>query len=186
MGDPGFVTVPVHKLLAQSYLEGRAKLVTERAMALAPPGDPEAGTSHFSIVDANGDVVSMTTTIEAVFGSRIMVRGFLLNNQLTDFDFMPGGANAVAAGKRPRSSMAPAVVFNKENIPILVVKGYMLGGVPELPKMYVDYCLQDCTWRDTKYETVTPQRLKEIVEKFIAANPKANKEEADWLRRQAE
>ena len=62
----------------------------------------------------------MTTTIEAAFGSRIMVRGFLLNNQLTDFDFMPGGANAVAPGKRPRSSMAPTLVFEKQ-APVLAV-----------------------------------------------------------------
>jgi len=89
-------------------------------MALAPPGDHEAGTSHFSIVDAQGNIVSMTTTIEAAFGSRIVVRGFLLNNQLTDFDFIPGGANAVAPGKRPRSSMAPTIVFQKDE-PNLVV-----------------------------------------------------------------
>ena len=111
LGDPGFVTVPVKALLAGSYLDKRAKLITERAMQMAAPGDSEAGTSHFSIVDARGDIVSMTTTIESAFGSRIMVRGFLLNNQLTDFDFMPGGANAVAPGKRPRSSMAPTIVF---------------------------------------------------------------------------
>ena len=118
LGDPGFVGVPVTKLLEANYLDGRAKLVTARAMPLAPPGDAEAGTSHFSIVDARGDIVSMTSTIEAAFGSRIMVRGFLLNNQLTDFDFVPGGANAVAPGKRPRSSMAPTVVFS--------------GGTPEI------------------------------------------------------
>ena len=112
LGDPAFVVVPVTGLLEARYLDGRAKLIGERAMALAPPGDAEAGTSHFSIVDARGDIVSMTTTIEAAFGSRIMVRGFLLNNQLTDFDFVPGGANAVAPGKRPRSSMAPTIVFS--------------------------------------------------------------------------
>jgi gamma-glutamyltranspeptidase/glutathione hydrolase len=111
LGDPAFVAVPIQRLVDRAYLEKRAKLVTDKAMPLAPPGDTEAGTSHFSIVDARGDIVSMTTTIEAAFGSRIMVRGFLLNNQLTDFDFAPGGANAVAAGKRPRSSMAPTVVF---------------------------------------------------------------------------
>ena len=111
LGDPDFVAVPLTALLAPTYLDRRARLVTERAMPLAPPGDLEAGTSHFSIVDGRGDVVSMTTTIEAVFGSRIMVRGFLLNNQLTDFDFMPGGPNSVAPGKRPRSSMAPTIVF---------------------------------------------------------------------------
>jgi gamma-glutamyltranspeptidase/glutathione hydrolase len=120
LGDPAFVAVPVNRLLSKSYLNNRANLITERAMPLAPPGDPEAGTSHFSIVDREGNIVSMTTTIEAAFGSRIMVRGFLLNNQLTDFDFMPGGANAVAPGKRPRSSMAPTIVFQKDQ-PSLVV-----------------------------------------------------------------
>jgi gamma-glutamyltranspeptidase/glutathione hydrolase len=120
LGDPGFVNVPVNRLLSSSYLGNRAKLISERAMALAPPGDAESGTSHFSIVDARGDIVSMTTTIESAFGSRIMVRGFLLNNQLTDFDFMPGGANAVAPGKRPRSSMAPAIVFRGDE-PALTV-----------------------------------------------------------------
>jgi gamma-glutamyltranspeptidase / glutathione hydrolase len=115
LGDPEFVAVPVKALLNPNYLEKRAKLIGERAMPLAPPGDTEAGTSHFSIVDAHGDVVSMTTTIESAFGSRIMVRGFLLNNQLTDFDFAPGGPNSVAAGKRPRSSMAPTLVLENEN-----------------------------------------------------------------------
>ena len=120
LGDPGFVKVPVQQLLNPGYLQTRAKLITERAMPLAPPGDTESGTSHFSIVDARGDIVSMTTTIEAAFGSRIMVRGFLLNNQLTDFDFAPGGANAVAAGKRPRSSMAPTIVFQGQQ-PVLAI-----------------------------------------------------------------
>jgi gamma-glutamyltranspeptidase/glutathione hydrolase len=116
----GDVQVPVQALLSDSYLEKRARLIGERAMALAPPGDTEGGTSHFSIVDARGDIVSMTTTIETTFGSRIFVRGFLLNNQLTDFDFEPGGANAVAPGKRPRSSMAPSIVFQKDK-PILAL-----------------------------------------------------------------
>jgi gamma-glutamyltranspeptidase / glutathione hydrolase len=120
LGDPDFVSVPVKALLAPSYLDRRARLVAERAMALAPPGDTEAGTSHFSIVDARGDVVSMTTTIEAAFGSRIMVRGFLLNNQLTDFDFVPGGPNSVGPRKRPRSSMAPTVVFEGERVHMAV------------------------------------------------------------------
>jgi gamma-glutamyltranspeptidase/glutathione hydrolase len=111
--DADFVPVPVARLLNGNYLEKRAKLITERAMQLAPPGDTEAsGTSHFSIVDAEGNVVSMTTTIEAAFGSRLMARGFHLNNELTDFDFTPGGANQVAPRKRPRSSMAPVIVFD--------------------------------------------------------------------------
>jgi gamma-glutamyltranspeptidase/glutathione hydrolase len=113
--DPDFVPVPVVRLLSGDYLERRAKLITERAMRLAPPGDTEAsGTSHLSIADADGNVVSMTTTIEASFGSRVMARGFHLNNELTDFDFVPGGANQVAPGKRPRSSMAPVIVFDAD------------------------------------------------------------------------
>jgi gamma-glutamyltranspeptidase/glutathione hydrolase len=121
LGDPDVIQIPVRGLLSSAYLEKRAKLITEKAMALAPPGDAEAGTSHFSIVDGRGDIVSMTTTIEAAFGSRIMVRGFLLNNQLTDFDFAPGGPNAVAPGKRPRSSMAPSIVFEKNTRPVLAI-----------------------------------------------------------------
>ena len=112
LGDPAFVSIPTKTLLDPGYLEKRAKLIGERSMRLAVPGDTEAaGTSHISIVDAEGNVASMTTTIEATFGSRIMVRGFLLNNELTDFDFTPGGPNQVAPGKRPRSSMAPTIVF---------------------------------------------------------------------------
>jgi gamma-glutamyltranspeptidase/glutathione hydrolase len=112
LGDPAFQNVPVGRLLDPKYLDARAKLIGERSMRTALPGDTEAaGTSHISIVDAQGNVASMTTTIEATFGSRIMVRGFLLNNELTDFDFVPGGANEIAPGKRPRSSMAPTIVF---------------------------------------------------------------------------
>jgi len=114
LGDPDFVTVPVERLLAPAYLSRRARLIGERAMREALPGDLEAGTSHFSIVERNGDAVAMTTTIEATFGSGIMADGFLLNNELTDFDFMPGGANEVQPGKRPRSSMAPTMVFGPQ------------------------------------------------------------------------
>ena len=114
-GDADFVPVPVARLLGKDYLDRRAKLITDRAMRLAPPGDTEAsGTSHLSIADAEGNVVSMTTTIEASFGSRVMARGFHLNNELTDFDFAPGGANEVAPRKRPRSSMAPVIVFDRD------------------------------------------------------------------------
>jgi gamma-glutamyltranspeptidase/glutathione hydrolase len=114
VGDPSFVEVPLAKLLDGGYLGARARLIGERSMRQALPGSTEGvGTSHMSIVDAYGNVVSMTTTIEATFGSRIMVRGFLLNNELTDFDFVPGGPNAVAPRKRPRSSMTPTIVFER-------------------------------------------------------------------------
>jgi gamma-glutamyltranspeptidase / glutathione hydrolase len=113
VGDPAFVAVPIDKLLNSGYLAQRAALIGERSLRHALPGGTEGtGTSHFSIVDAEGNALAMTSTIESTFGSRIMVRGFLLNNELTDFDFMPGSANQVAPGKRPRSSMAPALVFD--------------------------------------------------------------------------
>ena len=114
LGDPDVVMIPVARLLSAGYLSQRAALIGERATGRALPGDNENGTSHFSIVEENGDAVAMTTTIESGFGSRIMVRGFLLNNELTDFDFVPGGPNQVGPRKRPRSSMAPTMVFDAE------------------------------------------------------------------------
>ena len=133
-GDPAFVKVPVEGLLDPAYLTERAKLIGTTAFATPPaPGHPAGapatgldataepgGTTHFVIVDADGNVVSMTTTVESIFGDGRMVDGFFLNNQLTDFSFSPetaGGlpiANAVAAGKRPRSSMAPIVVLDRQ------------------------------------------------------------------------
>ena len=131
VADPGFVGVPVQGLLDPGYVAGRAALapgLTGAAEAGTPPGGvftgPDAtrepaGTSHFVIVDAEGDAVSMTTTVESVFGSGRMAAGFFLNNQLTDFSFAPtrpdGGpvANAVAAGKRPRSSMSPVIILDR-------------------------------------------------------------------------
>jgi gamma-glutamyltranspeptidase / glutathione hydrolase len=107
----------------------RAQLIGNHAGPAPPPGDiplprgrdataESAGTSHFVVVDADGDVVSMTTTVESIFGSGRTVGGFVLNNQLTDFSFVPseGGqlvANAVQGGKRPRSSMAPVIVLDR-------------------------------------------------------------------------
>jgi gamma-glutamyltranspeptidase/glutathione hydrolase len=128
VADPHFVPVPVERLLDPAYVRLRVQLIGDHAGAPPPPGDislprgrdataESAGTSHFVIVDADGDVVSMTTTIESIFGSGRIVAGFVLNNQLTDFSFVPseGGqpvANAVQGGKRPRSSMAPVIVLD--------------------------------------------------------------------------
>jgi len=122
VGDPAFVPVPVSGLLNPAYVQERAGLIGDRvgpaptagtppqAVAMGPDRTPEpGGTSHFVVVDAQGNVVSMTTTVESLFGTGRMVGGFFLNNQLTDFSFSPvdgGGkpvANAVAGGKRPRS-----------------------------------------------------------------------------------
>ena len=131
VGDPAFVGVPVQGLLDETYVEGRAALapgLTGAAPAGNPPGGvlagldathEPAGTSHFVVVDAAGNAVSMTTTVESLFGSGRMVAGFFLNNQLTDFSFEPlrsdgqPAANAVAAGKRPRSSMTPVIILDQ-------------------------------------------------------------------------
>ncbi|KQM21404.1 gamma-glutamyltransferase [Novosphingobium sp. Leaf2] len=131
VGDPAFVKVPVEGLLAPDYLAARAALIGETVGPVTfghPQGAPPAGidntrepggTSHFVIVDKKGNVVSMTTTVESIFGSGRMVDGFFLNNQLTDSSFSPTdpdgapAANAPGPGKRPRSSMAPAIVLNR-------------------------------------------------------------------------
>ncbi len=135
LADADFVDVPVAGLLSPTYIRERASLVgRERAMpsvtagsppqitawnyASAPPQDLMS-TSHFSIVDQWGNAVSMTTTVQSTFGSQLMVGGFLLNNQLTDFSFVPEidgrpVANRVEAGKRPLSSMAPSLVLDDE------------------------------------------------------------------------
>ena len=124
IGDDRFVEVPARQLVDRAYIASRAQLIArDKTMGRASPGMPPgakaafAEDSHISIVDAGGNAVSMTTTIESVFGNGTLVRGFLLNNELTDFSFQPveAGAelaNAVAAGKRPRSSMSPTVVFD--------------------------------------------------------------------------
>lgn len=134
VGDPAFVAVPVTGMLDRAYVAGRAKLIGERAGPAPAAGNPPGanadagadrtleptGTSHFVIGDAHGNVVSMTTTVESIFGSGRMVDGFFLNNQMTDFSFSPRdatgrpAANAVAAGKRPRSSMTPLVLLDEK------------------------------------------------------------------------
>lgn len=131
VADDRFVRVPLEGLLDGPYLRARAALITpDRALASVAAGTPPGavrqgsdttggttGTSHFVVVDNAGNVVSMTTTVESVFGSQRMAGGFFLNNQLTDFSFRPTDdegrpiANAVAPGKKPRSSMSPTIVF---------------------------------------------------------------------------
>jgi gamma-glutamyltranspeptidase/glutathione hydrolase len=129
VGDPHFVSVPVARLLDPAYVRLRVQLIGDHAGPPPPPGDiavprgrdattESAGTSHFVVVDTDGNVVSMTTTVESIFGSGRIVGGFVLNNQLTDFSFLPSDngrpvANAVQGGKRPRSSMAPVIVLDR-------------------------------------------------------------------------
>ncbi|WP_417515711.1 gamma-glutamyltransferase [Minwuia sp.] len=134
LADGDFVDVPVKALLEPAYLKARAEGIDPaRASGTAEPGVvrkkaqfapgadlAQPATTHFAIADADGNVVSMTSSVENAFGSRIFVRGFMLNNQLTDFSFAPADAdgdavaNRVAPGKRPRSSMSPTIVLNAD------------------------------------------------------------------------
>ena len=133
LADSDFVKVPVAGLIDPGYIAGRAAQIDpsrdmgtagagnppEKHAAFAPQRSPVLhGTSHMTIVDKNGQVIAMTTSVESVFGSKTMVKGFLLNNTLTDFSLQPvldglPVANAPAAGKRPLSAMSPTIVFDR-------------------------------------------------------------------------
>lgn len=139
IADPDFVKVPTSELLNEQYLKERALLIAERDSKNVPVGQPVANiarakndsfelpsTTHVSIVDKEGNAVSMTSSIEMAFGSSVMVNGYLLNNQLTDFSLSPEVdgtpvANRVEGGKRPRSSMSPVMVFNQDGTLKLLV-----------------------------------------------------------------
>ena len=142
LADADFVPVPLAGLTAPGYLAARAALVRpDRSLVHALPGTPPgaplaaladdaspelASTSHLSIVDAEGNAVAMTSSIEFAFGSQQMVRGFLLNNQLTDFSFLAEQqgkpvANRIEPGKRPRSAMAPTMVFDRDGVLVLAL-----------------------------------------------------------------
>jgi gamma-glutamyltranspeptidase/glutathione hydrolase len=145
VADTDFVPLPgnsMQPLLDKTYLAQRAALIGERSLGVAPAGTPPAvklargddaspelpSTSHISIVDRYGNALAMTTSVESAFGSRQMVRGFMLNNQLTDFSFESSDAlgpiaNRVQGGKRPRSSMSPTLVFEKGSKNLLLAIG---------------------------------------------------------------
>jgi gamma-glutamyltranspeptidase/glutathione hydrolase len=148
LGDPDFVAIPDGLLDARYLGERRALMDPLRAMAKPQAGVPpgasrqsfgrdatreRTGTSQISIIDDDGNALSVTTTIEGGFGSHIWAAGFLLNNELTDFSFVPVDAdgkpvaNAVAPGKRPRSSMAPTIVFDTAGR-VMAVLGSPGGG----------------------------------------------------------
>jgi gamma-glutamyltranspeptidase / glutathione hydrolase len=136
VGDPDFVHVPVAGMIDRTYLATRAKLIDPQHFAAGrvEPGEPPGlhadnwgrdqtpefpSTSNMAIIDPAGNALAMTTTIEFAFGAHLMVRGFLLNNELTDFSYVPENdgkpvANRVEGGKRPRSSMSPTLVFDKK------------------------------------------------------------------------
>ena len=143
MADPDYISSPGTNLLNQKYiLERRSILDDNKILKNINHGSPsgwdntakhrnigyeENGTTHISIIDKFGNAISMTSTIENAFGSRIMTNGYLLNNELTDFSFLPKKngkyiANRVEGGKRPRSSMTPTIVFSPDNdLPVLII-----------------------------------------------------------------
>ena len=142
VADADFVPVPVAGLVAPDYLAQRAALIGERSLGIAQPGQPAGiqvayapdrsplriSTSQVVAVDDQGGAVSMTTTVESAFGSHLMVQGFVLNNQMTDFSFIPEEngqpvANRVQPGKRPRSAMAPTLVFDRHSGELLATLG---------------------------------------------------------------
>lgn len=139
-GDSDFVDVPVAGLVDADYIQLRGALIDPNTRSVVVAGTPrgapknradgneppENGTSHFSVADASGNVISYTSTIEGAFGSGLFFGGFYLNNELTDFSLRPTKdgkmvANRVEGGKRPRSSMAPTIVFGPDEKPFLVI-----------------------------------------------------------------
>ncbi|MGD1923999.1 MAG: gamma-glutamyltransferase [Paracoccaceae bacterium] len=152
LADSDFLKVPLRGLLDPSYITGRSLLIdpirasTTRAVAGEPPWRDgslnapdtrlkDTGTTHVSVIDSNGLTISLTASIETAFGSQRMAGGFLLNNQLTDFSFLPDRdgvpiANAVAPGKRPRSSMSPTIVL-KDGKPVVITGSPGGSRIPE-------------------------------------------------------
>lgn len=140
MGDTDFVSAPVAGLLDKRYLASRSALISpDRTLDAYPAGAPpgaepyasvppaeEHGTTHFVAVDGKGDIVSMTSTVEGPFGSQLIAEGMVLNNELTDFSFVPErdgrpAANRVMPGKRPLSSMSPTIVYDAAGKPVLAL-----------------------------------------------------------------
>jgi len=175
IADPDFINVPIKQLLNTDYLQLRSQLIsTDKPMKTVTAGQfvmPEVGqyltqsspelvsTTHLSIVDQYGNIVSMTSSIEMAFGSRLMVGGFILNNQLTDFSFVPRNAdktlvaNRVQGGKRPRSSMSPIIVFDQNEQPLLIIGSP--GGKKIIP--YVARVLYEVLFFDNALATSIEQ-----------------------------
>ena len=175
IGDPGFVAVPVAGLLDPAYLKMRSQLISpDRTIANVVAGMPagatqaalgveavEHGTSSFAIADRAGNVASITSTIESVFGSGIVVNGYYLNNELTDFSFVPsvGGvavANRVAGGKRPRSSMAPMIVTSPDGHVRLAVGA---AGGPTIPAQVIKAIIGVIDWRMTAQAAIAAPEI---------------------------
>ncbi|HVI91963.1 MAG TPA: gamma-glutamyltransferase family protein, partial [Dongiaceae bacterium] len=164
VGDPDKVRVPTAALMAPDYIASRADLIRrDQVMQKAEPGKVDlsmtlgrasesqfepVSTSHLVVVDDAGNVVSFTSSIESAFGAHILVDGFMLNNELTDFAFKPVDqgsflANRVEAGKRPRSSMSPTIVLGRDSKPVLAVGSpggpYIIGYVAQALLLMLDH-----------------------------------------------
>jgi gamma-glutamyltranspeptidase/glutathione hydrolase len=171
LGDADYVSVPVAGLMDPAYLARRSALISpDRAMAHAEAGRPagapkmscagapveERGTSHFVAVDSAGNVASETSTIESIFGSGLMVNGYYLNNELTDFNIEPGKngcltANRVQGGKRPRSSMSPTIVWGPDGRVRLAVGA--AGGVT-IPAQVLKAIIAVIDWHLTAQQAI--------------------------------
>jgi len=171
LGDPGYVTVPTAGLMDPSYLAKRSALISmDRAMPTVAGGHPagapkmvcttgpvpERGTSHFVAVDAEGNVASETSTIEDIFGSGLMVSGYYLNNELTDFNIIPDKdgcltANRVQGGKRPRSSMSPTIVYDRQGRVRLAVGA---AGGPTIPAQVLKAIIGVIDWHYSAQQAI--------------------------------
>ncbi|MGH8231520.1 MAG: gamma-glutamyltransferase family protein, partial [Steroidobacteraceae bacterium] len=200
VADPAFVNVPLAGLLDPAYLQTRAALIGRQIAARAPsPGNPPGappfgpdhtaepgGTSHVVIVDDAGNVLSMTTTVESIFGSGRMVDGFLLNNQLTDFSFSPQdpdgrpAANAVAAGKRPRSAMSPMIVFNRDGR--FVAAAGSAGG-PAIIAYVVKTLIGTLDWHMSMQAAISLPNLVAHGERFSAETARFPPDVLDGMNR---
>ena len=170
LADPDFVSVPVAGLTDEAYLAGRSVLISpDHTMAHVTSGNPagapqvalspqplEQGTSHFVATDRQGNVASLTWTIESQFGSGLMVNGYYLNNELTDFNAVPSTngvsvANRVEAGKRPRSSMSPTIVFGPDGRVRLAVGA---AGGPTIIAQVAKTIIAVIDWRLSAQEAI--------------------------------
>jgi gamma-glutamyltranspeptidase / glutathione hydrolase len=199
LGDPDLVDVPLPGLLDESYLRARSALIRKDAAmptveAGTPPDAPARPstasgegptTSHMSIVDAAGNAVSMTTTVEGPFGSNLMAAGFILNNQLTDFSFLPvkdglPAANRVAPGKRPLSSMAPTIVFAPDGKPLALIGS---PGGKRIIAFVAEALIGLIDWRLDMKEAVSLPHVVAIGETLGLEQGTALEGEADALAR---
>jgi len=171
LGDPGYVSVPTAGLMDPAYLAKRSALISmDRAMPSVAAGRPagapkmtcttgpvpERGTSHFVAVDSQGNVASETSTIEDIFGSGLMVSGYYLNNELTDFNIVPDKdgcltANRVQAGKRPRSSMSPTIVWDRRGHIRLAVGA---AGGPTIPAQVLKAIIGVIDWHYSAQQAI--------------------------------